>query len=80
MKETIREIVIDSMSLEIKMLASVSAVVSPIGLFLKHIKMNFWKVLEEMLILPDGISDVLVSHVMQQKEKESKGESNYLSS
>ena len=38
MKETMREIVIDSMSLEVKMLANVSAVVSPIGLFLKHIK------------------------------------------
>ena len=72
MKETMREIVIDSMSLEVKMLANVSAVVSPIGLFLKQ-KMFRLKVLKEMLILPDGISDVLVSHVMKQKEKESEG-------
>ena len=35
--------------------------------------MNCLKVLEEMLILPDGISDELVSHMMNKKEKESKG-------
>ena len=38
MKETIIENVMDSRSLEVKMLAIVSAVVSPVGLFLKHMK------------------------------------------
>ena len=43
MKETIRENVMDSRSLEVKMLVIVSAVVSPVGLFLKHMKW-VWKV------------------------------------
>ena len=68
MKETIRENVMDSRSLEVKMLAIVSAVVSPVGLFLKHMKW-FGKKLEEMLLLPDAVSDVFVSDVMKQKKR-----------
>ena len=37
------------------------------------------KCLEEMLLLPDAISNVSVSDVMKDKKKESRGKSNYLS-
>ena len=66
------ENVIDSSSLEVNILANVSAVVPPVGLFLKHFLRTcvLAKGLKELVhvnFLPDAVPYVLVGNVMKGK-------------
>ena len=67
------ENVIDSRSLEVNILANVSAVVSPAGLFLKFIFMFFMFIHKNFVALvfgdhsPDAVPYVLVGNVMNKE-------------